>query len=126
MIDIHALISYREKIGVNSKNPYIFVARTRNCLKPVRGNDFLALLFQEWLLKVPEGINSNKLRKSVANILQIILMKKNENGLPLIWDIILESLDKITDSKNPPWTIELAIVSTTCHSFHQDDQRKFF
>ena len=56
LIGIDELILYRKKIGVNSKNAYIFAALTRNNSKHFRGNDCLTSLLQECPLKVPEEL----------------------------------------------------------------------
>ena len=76
------LIETRTAVGVATKNRYVFAAPTRNSLNPLRGNDCLSSVVQKVDeavgLKLPEAIQSIKMRKYVATVSQILNLQDNE------------------------------------------------
>ena len=76
------LIKTRTAVGVATNNRYVFAAPTRNSLNHLRGNDCLASVVKRVDeavgLKLPNAIQSIKMRKYVATVSQILNLQDNE------------------------------------------------
>lgn len=69
---IEVIIRYRDAIGINKENLYVFAAPTRDSKNFLRGNDVMCKLLKDIKgLQSPERIRSTELRKYCATVTQI-------------------------------------------------------
>lgn len=76
---MEALNKTRDRVGVNSKNIYLFATPTRNSLRHVRGNDAMKkVLGLVDRLQETERIRSTEVRKYCATVCQIADLSEND------------------------------------------------
>lgn len=79
LLQLNTLLKYRKAAQV--EEPVFIFARPGNAEFPYRGSDGLREFVSQSGLKRPESVTSNKLRKQLATLAQILNLNENNQDL---------------------------------------------